>query len=86
MNAHWVGLVDNALWFLAAAFVMALGMWLLYLALGFYGLALTKLVNQIGATAALIAFCHSKRNQKTWWSRWVGWSIEDWREDPRDRS
>lgn len=84
MNAGLVRLVDNALWFLAAAVVMALGMFLLYAALGVYGWALTKLVNQIGATGALVAFCREKRNQKTWWNRWVNWSIESWRDDGRD--
>lgn len=80
MNAGLVSLVDSALWFLAAAAVMALGMWLIYLALGLYGMALTKLVNQLGATAALIHFCHEKRNLNTWWNRMLAWSIKSWHE------
>lgn len=72
-------LVDNVLWFVAAAAVMALGMWLLYLAMGLYGMALTKLINHLGATAAFIDFCHLRRNRRTRWNRMVNWTIERWR-------
>ena len=79
MNADLVRLADDALWFVAAAALMVLGMWLLFLALGLYAWALTKLVRQMGATAAFIDFCHQRRNREARWNRMINWSIERWR-------
>jgi hypothetical protein len=84
VNADVIRLVDNLLWVLAAACIMALAMWLLYLALGLYGLALTKLIQHLGATAAFIEFCQQKRNRNTRWNRLVNWSVERWRGDSAD--
>ena len=81
LNTNFVWLADEALWFVAVAGLMALAMWLLYLALGLYGMALTKLINQLGATAAFIEFCQQKRNRNTRWSRMVNWTIQKWRGD-----
>ena len=83
MNPDIVRFVDNTLWFVAAAALLALGMWLLYLALGLYGMALTKLVNQLGATEAFIAFCREKRNRSSHWNRLINWSLKRWRGDKK---
>lgn len=60
---------------------MALAMWLLYLALGVWGMALKRLINNMGVMAAFIEFCNQKRNRRTRWSRMIDWSIERWRGD-----
>lgn len=83
MNPQLFQLLDSALWLLVAAAVMAAGMLLLYLALGFYGLVLTKFINQIGVTAAFIEYCRDKRNRGARWQPWLNWTIRKWRDGVR---
>jgi hypothetical protein len=75
----WLFMLIGQLFVSACA--TAASMLILYLALGLYGLILTRLVNYVGATAAFVAFCREKRNRGARWQQWIDWTIRGWRNE-----
>jgi hypothetical protein len=62
---------EQAQLFVVSAACFALGLYLLYLALGLYALLFDKLLRWFGVHAALTEYIY--KNRKAWWNRTGIW-------------